>query len=904
MLISSNIPNLVNGVSQQPSALRLPSQCEELINGLPTVAKGLRKRPPTKHLANLYYTKKDGSAIQNPLLVSTHLINRSATERFFAEVRDGQVRVFGLDGAEQNVVMAPGSAAYLAGAAHINVKFLTVNDYTFVVNTGKAVQATQETSLQRPYEALVWVKAGNYGKTYVINIDGVDVASHTTPDGSELAHAALVSTEHIATELAADLSGSLGGTSAITLGSVTHFTRKKYQVQHVFNGESWNFENVAIDVYAGATFTFPAGATSLDSTVFVDGNPAPVTAVGNGVFQVAYADSSTPRGINATKFDAGVAAKYGVQRIGAKLYISSATPFTIRTEDGFGGNNMTVFKDAVQRFSDLPPDAGIDGFTLEVRGEANDGFSGYWVMYETQGTSGTWKETIQPGVAVGIDPATMPHALTNNGNGTFSFGPVAWGKRLVGDLDSSPPPSFVGRPINDVFFFRNRLGFLSDEFLCLSEAGVYFNFFATTVTTLLDSDPIDTSVSHTSVSILKHAIPVGDTLLLFADNAQFTVEPGEILTQKTIAIKVATTFQMDPVYRPVTIGRNTYFVMPKGDYNTVREFFVDSQSNTKDAADITAHVPQYITRPNGTAPPFGLLRAATGDDTLFLSTHSTAGGYRTLWVYRFYWSGNEKLQSAWSKWEFDPAAGICGMEVIDSDLYLLLWRADKAVMTLEKLSLSLGDIGEDEPYNVHLDEKRRFVPQSNGYDPERNRTFISALWQGVNQEELTAVTCASASDVQPGVRPGEIMPVFVEGGSSYVRGNYAGCPLIIGRDYTFRFDLSTQYLRGNDGQVSKAELGGRLQMRRMALNYSDTGYFKTIVYNVGRDPVENVYSGHTLSDLSSTLGQTNIAEGRFAFPIMGRNTTTRVSVVSDLPLPVSLLTADWEGFFVKRSRST
>ena len=38
-----------------------------------------------------------------------------------------------------------------------------------------------------------------------------------------------------------------------------------------------------------------------------------------------------------------------------------------------------------------------------------------------------------------------------------------WGERIVGDLVSAPDPSFIGNKINNVFFFRNRLGFLSSR---------------------------------------------------------------------------------------------------------------------------------------------------------------------------------------------------------------------------------------------------------------------------------------------------------------------------------------------------------------------------------------------------------------------------------------------------------
>ena len=52
-LISSSIPNMINGVSQQPSALRLASQAEAVVNCLSSPVEGLTKRPPFQHIAKL-----------------------------------------------------------------------------------------------------------------------------------------------------------------------------------------------------------------------------------------------------------------------------------------------------------------------------------------------------------------------------------------------------------------------------------------------------------------------------------------------------------------------------------------------------------------------------------------------------------------------------------------------------------------------------------------------------------------------------------------------------------------------------------------------------------------------------------------------------------------------------------
>ena len=72
-LVSSTIPNLINGVSQQPAEIRLPSQCEVQENALSSVVDGLSKRPPTQHVAKII-----ASTLTN---ASVHVVDRDENNR-------------------------------------------------------------------------------------------------------------------------------------------------------------------------------------------------------------------------------------------------------------------------------------------------------------------------------------------------------------------------------------------------------------------------------------------------------------------------------------------------------------------------------------------------------------------------------------------------------------------------------------------------------------------------------------------------------------------------------------------------------------------------------------------------------------------------------------------------------
>ena len=101
-LVSRTIPNLVQGISQQPEVLRLSSQATVQENGFSSVVEGLKKRPPTNYLAKL------GTSTPNNAYI--HTINRDTTERYLIQLTSGSIKVYTTAGVEKTVVMQTGAS--------------------------------------------------------------------------------------------------------------------------------------------------------------------------------------------------------------------------------------------------------------------------------------------------------------------------------------------------------------------------------------------------------------------------------------------------------------------------------------------------------------------------------------------------------------------------------------------------------------------------------------------------------------------------------------------------------------------------------------------------------------------------------------------------------------------------
>lgn len=161
-----------------------------------------------------------------------HPILRDATEQYLAVVQATGIQVFDLEGVNQTV-LAPGGYAYLASVTDptAQLRAATIADVTFISNTlvpaAMDPAVAPETARPAAHEALVWVKAANYGQTYTVNLNSTEV-DVTTQVAPVITTGGTPATFPISTaEIAENLRTALAGVVGVTIersGSVLHFT--------------------------------------------------------------------------------------------------------------------------------------------------------------------------------------------------------------------------------------------------------------------------------------------------------------------------------------------------------------------------------------------------------------------------------------------------------------------------------------------------------------------------------------------------------------------------------------------------------------------------------------------------------------------------------------------------------
>lgn len=571
--------------------------------------------------------------------------------------------------------------------------------------------------------------------------------------------------------------------------------------------------------------------------------------------------------------------------------------FSINSSDGQGNTAVVVIKDQVEKITDLPNRAD-DGDIIQVVGESGlEGQGSFYVKYNFQ--KNKWVETLNAGLEFDIDETTMPRQMVRGAGLTFDVSTITWEAREVGDTITAPDPGFIGNTVNDIFFHKGRFGILSDENVILSKSNDFFNFWPTTATEVLDSDPIDVPHPANEVHILSRAVPFERSLILFSDRGkQFQMTSGGgLLTPKTANIDETTAYEFTDKHKPVQAGSNLYFVVETGEFSTVRELFVTTDSLTNEADDITGHVPTYI--------PKDIKQIISNSNKQFqayLSYDAGEGG--SLYVYNYRWEGENKILSAFNKWEFGDDREILGGEFFDNVLYLLI--ADTNTdgtrdLVLEKLQIdevTNGTLG----IRLHGD---RLV------DPAIHT--VTAVASGSFPNEITTVTFPfndkftagdldwvavhkTSGKVIQGTRTAGLDDdeVDFEGDISAEKDDYYYIKL-----FTFLNVLSELYMKDQKGQ---GVITGKLKLKKLFVSFIDSGPFKVLVTPLNRGTLTHFWTGAItgIADLMDPLSVISSREESFIVKANARGTDIRIE--SDSPYPLEIQAIAYLGDYNPRGQ--
>lgn len=659
---------MLGGVSQQPPLQRLESQCEEMINCVPSLTEFLKRRSGVHFINSLAGNE---NAKEN---IFIDFIERGDNEAGLVTVDEtGLVTVYNLNG--EKIGSAPND--YLASDnPKQDIKLCTIRDYNFLLNTKKKVKESSGGWYPNISKYLVFIKQAAYDQQYIINIGGKEF-SYTTPKTDNNGTYKL-SVETIAKEL----------TKLIT----NQNTNIEYKNAYRCRGQGGEYAEDSSGrapykpqsphtVYDNLNLEGMPCLTKMKATISLgdDGSNHYEMTCQHRLEHIGYYWESDKQ-IHEDKPVTAV----GVRNVYTdKGIIIIETTETVTTYDGYANNFLTSFKNKCYSFSELPVNAP-QGWRMQVVGDTTSNADDYYIIFETeeelpQGTigKGGWKEVEKLAHDTGINELTMPQVLKVNEE-DITVESAAWDRRQAGDNDTNPAPSFIDKCINDIFFYKNRLGFITDDSIILSEAGKYFNFFQTTMVALLDSDPIDVAVSGTKVSALKYVVPYAEGLFIYSDRSLYVLEYGDVLSTANVELKPVLQFDTSLSTKPCVCDTSIYYAGRNGEYNQIKEYKPTDQTDQYGYSnDITSHIPKYISG--------DIIRMCVSleEGIMFLINRTD-----TIFCYSFIKDNGELLLSSWHKWEFRYPVFIATL--FKGWLYLV-FRESSGSLYLGKLAVSDTD---------------------------------------------------------------------------------------------------------------------------------------------------------------------------------------------------------------------
>ncbi|UVK85892.1 non-contractile tail tubular protein [Salmonella phage JSS1] len=560
----------------------------------------------------------------------------------------------------------------------------------------------------------------------------------------------------------------------------------------------------------------------------------------------------------------------------------------VEVEDGYGGQLMSAVMHTSQSFSKLPAEAP-NGYSVQIVGDTSKTSDAFYVQYDA--ARKVWKEVAGWGVQKGLNNGTMPHALIRQSDGSFKMEALPWDERKCGDMNTNPDPSIVDQKINDVFFFRNRLGFLAGENIVMSRTSKYFSLFPASVANLSDDDPIDVAVSHNRISTLKYAVPFSEELLLWSDQAQFVLSASGILSPKSVELNLTTEFDVSDKARPYGIGRGVYFASPRASYTSINRYYaVQDVSSVKSAEDMSAHVPSYI--PNGV---FSIRGSGTENFVSVLSANAPS----KIFMYKFLYLNEGNVQQSWSHWELGSNVTVLACDSIGSTMYLLLRNQSHTWMARAHFTKNSIDY-LDEPYRIYIDNKLEITIPGGSYNDDTYETVIyPGQFYGMKTYRGKYYIVAMDGKVtwfdepQGGWPNGE--PRLA------LSGNREGEKVYIGQAINFRYVFSKFLIKkaADDGSTATEDIG-RLQLRRAWVNYEGSGAFVVEVENTSRLFSYDM-AGARLGSNALRAGGLNVGTGQFRFPVSGNAKLNEVRIISDHTTPLNVIGCGWEGNYLRRS---
>ena len=826
-----------------------------------------------------------------------------------------------------------------SGRARDRLRATSFQDYVFITNVQQTVNFDSTETLTRfniseisneyrPSRAQVNVKLVDYDTLYTVRVtldNGTIITGNfLTPSLTDNSgNTNFVSSEIIAAGL---ISGtdSIAGTTSNGSSTITSVTAA--DIAKVHTGERVSGTGIPANTFVGTVSASSFTLVQQDLTTAVN----------------ATANGSTTITLHEGLDNTDISNELTFERQNSQILISCANPATrfissIVVSDARGNTLMDGFSNQVTNITELPS-SDWNGYIVLVSPDGTSTQSSYYLQFNAENTttdgdygSGVWEEVGGWGTPGQLDDNTMPHAFiyyrnddaltrftfqpfsgTTYTDGSTSFDIPGWTRRLSGDADELPAPSFAGDTINDIVFFKNRLGFVSGENVILSEAASYYNFWQQSALQVVDNDTIDLTAVSNDVAVLNYALQQQDELVLFSNENQFRLYSGDNVTfsPETASVGRISSISMESKVKPEQVGPQVIFPVKEGDFTGLHTFITTDRTvgiNLGQTAVITETIPKYIPK------NIDSLAVSRTDQYLVALSNDDKDA---LYVYQFFWEASggslTNRQNAWSKWTF-PNKELHWCDFVEGTLYTLTEYDNNGTAEYYLEGINASRPPQDPTSLFLLDRQLSSSITTNAgavtftYDAGTNKTTVNLPYRTVNASQFVVIK-VDASDASESEKRWVVANNVAAGVTSFVcdsLGDFSSSSWVFGEKFTFTFrpPQLMPYSRTATDNTFIGNRTGRLQLRYMDVYYNDARYFKVEVTPKHRDKVTYEFDRRDPLNGNIVVSEEEpFEQSKFRSYIQSKNDQVTVEIVNDSIDQSKFIAMEWTGLYFDVAR--
>jgi len=671
------------------------------------------------------------------------------------------------------------------------------------------------------------------------------------------------------------------------------------EVVLLHGGEGWEVgDTVRVEPAHAATANSSDGQAYIEVTVTeIESTQvkATLTNNGDGLVRPSPTPFDADTAVTADTILAGISsnlpAGINAKVIGPGIYLSSSNPFNVEIVEE---DLMRVFQKSINEVT-LLPNMCRHGYIVKVANARMSDEDDYYLQFQGENNldgTGSWVECALPGITKTL--TNMPlviqrTALANQGTSseiaTFTIKQFTYAERRVGDTITNPMPTFVGKRINKVLFFRNRLAILAGENVILSRPGSLGepDFFIESALTVSASDPIDISAASMFPSEIFDGIEINAGLLVFSTNQQFLLSTDDtVLNPDTAKLRSVSTYNYNKDVPPISLGTTISYIDNSGKYSRVNEMANTSREGEPDVVEISKLVPSLLPK------DIDLLTNSRENNIILLAKSNDSNCF--VYGYKYLAIGDKKQQQAWFKWKLNNPLKY--HFIVNDDYYFVdtddFLQSIKLVQSDEEPSITQDDVN----YLIHLDNHTDISGGS--YNATTNlTTFSSVSWMPQvttpNYELAIVDINSSATRIARYAKPTATSTT-----SFTVPGDWSGVTLKIGYLYEYLVEFPRIYPTKVSGEKSFSDVNSSLILHRLKLHFGKIGLYETNLKRLGKPDYPDVYDSNDLDEYQVSDAP-YLEEHIQTIPVYEKNKNVDIILKSSHPAPATLRAMAWEG---------